>query len=234
MRRQWRYEGEVVRDCVECARVVAVHESIQKMWYVLYWFFMVFIGKTVYLAFDERGNLHRHASYITLSSRQNAKLFQVRLGGVFRRNCIFGHEAGNWKIIHGWRGNDLVVRDYRGWTLGPFPGNQQALFRAVERYPSVEAMLESSRLAAQVRDHLGTAMAHVILVALAQKTNGVKSRHVEEVRRLLEAALEDAFPLDQPRADAEALRVTWRDAARAVFRTASGVRAEPSSEGGAR
>lgn len=233
MRMQWRYEGEVARDCVECARVVAVHESIQKMWYLLYWLFMVLIGRTVYLMFDERDNLHRHASYITLSPGQDAKIFQLRLGGIFRRNCIFGHEAGNWKIARGWNGDDLVVQDYRGWALGPFPGNQRALLHAVERYPSVEALMEDGRFAMQERDHLGTAVAHAIIVALEQKSNGVKSRHVEEVRRLLEAGLQDASPLDRSVADADAIRAQWRYTAQEISRTASGMRAEPDT-GGAR
>lgn len=211
MRRPWRFEGEVTWDCAECARVVAVHESLHKMWYPLYWLFMVLIGRTVYLAFDEQARRHVHASYVTLPTCDDGSIFQMRIGGMFRRNQVHGRAAGFWKIVQCWYGYDVTVRDYRGWTVGPFgTEGQQALFEIMERCESVEALLREERLAVEERDRLGAALTHAVVVALEQRSNGYKSRLVQDVRMLLQAALTDVFPPDRRIDEAAAIRTMWR------------------------
>lgn len=107
-------------DCAECTES-AVHGPVH-FWHL----WRVLVGRVVYAFLDHHRNLHLHrtdprlgpyAPYVApgrdwSSYLETHAVFRLRIGGLFRRNRIYGKGSNDWRITKCWDGHDLTIRDW--------------------------------------------------------------------------------------------------------------------------
>lgn len=174
------------------------------------------VGRTVFVGLDPELHIHPGMTFSEHYDFQVNTLFELRIGGLFRENRIYGPGTSIWRIVRGWRGTDICLRDINGYTLEGVPLSEA--IKLVATNASMEGLFAKKRTAEAILDALGAGVSYLILVMRHNKESERSPREAE-FRRRLEGLLADAFP--DALSSAERLRMSnrWHRKAMESFRT---------------
>lgn len=185
------------------------------------------IGKTFYLFLDKHGKFHVHENNPAVApvwavelpeNHPVGKMFQVRLGGWFRKNRVLGTRLGGsvdpfWEIVHCWddirkiRLRDTVTGAEIGaldlYGLNDFPA-QRAL-EVVNRYKAVREIFDHIDEFEGTVAEVGRELIRIIRDIEQSKETMGRSKHAQALREGLNKLM-NSFPpnlVNQWRKEAE-------------------------------
>jgi len=187
----------------------------------------IIIGETLYLFKKDEVEVHVHAmapvfpgfkAGLPVDPEFKAEtVFQIRVGGWFRKNVILGkHHFANWQISHCWTGKDLRLRDYRGNEVH---ASASTLLKLVQTFLDVKSTVSEYETAkhslAELKEGRSSLerrrdqlfLGCVALTQIIRKTHETlgRSRHAQFLRECLEELLNA-----EPAATTEDLEDRWR------------------------